>query len=70
MFVRGKEEEGLVLEHTTRTEFSKEYFKKYFENRVIDIPETFRGKKPKEDKKKKEKKEDKDNVDANRKESS
>ena len=66
MFVRGKEDEGLVLEHTTRTEFSKEYFKKYFENRVIDIPETFRGKKPKEEKKKKlkeEKKEDKDNVD-------
>ena len=56
MYVRGKENEGLVLEKTTRTEFTSEYFEKYFKNRVIDIPETFRGKKPKE---KKENKEDK-----------
>ena len=59
MFVRGKENEGLTLEKTTRTQFSVEYFKEYFKNRVIDIPETFRGKKPKEKPKKEEKQEEK-----------
>ncbi len=44
MFVRGKENESIVLEKTTRTEFSEEYFKEYYKNRVIDIPDTYRGK--------------------------
>lgn len=48
MYVRGKENEGLVLSKTERTQFSVEYFKEYFKNRVIDIPDTYRGKKPKE----------------------
>lgn len=60
MFVRGKEDEGLTLIKTTRTNYSAEYFKEYFENRVVDIPETYRGKKPKEKAKKEEKEKNKD----------
>lgn len=71
MFVRGKENEGLVLEKTTRTQYSADYFEKYFKSRVIDIPETFRGKKPKqskEDKAKKEKSKKEEGENGNREE--
>ncbi len=57
MFVRGKENEGLMLEKTTRTEYSQDYFKEYYKGRVIDIPDTYRGKKTKSNKK-----EEKENV--------
>lgn len=54
MFVRGKENEGLVLEKTQRTQFSQEYFEEYYKNRIIDIPDSYRGKNKNKEKKEKE----------------
>lgn len=45
---------SFVYEKSTRTEFDEESFKKFFSHRVIDIPETYRGKKPKDEKTPKE----------------
>ena len=45
MFYRNFENTDFVLEKTNRTEFSSIFFKEYFNNRIIDIPETYRGKK-------------------------
>ena len=47
MFFRNFENSDFILEKTKRTEFSSTFFKEYFNNRIIDIPETYRGKKPK-----------------------
>ena len=47
MFFRGMENKQLILEKTERMEFTPNYFREYFKNRVIDIPETYLGKKPK-----------------------
>ena len=45
MFYRNFENTDFVLQKTSRTEFSSIFFKEYFNNRIIDIPETYRGKK-------------------------
>ena len=52
MFFRGFENRDFVLEKSARTQFTSEFFESYLKNRVIDIPETYRGKKPKEKNKK------------------
>lgn len=48
MFVRGFEGKDFVFEKSRRTEFDEESFKEFFSHRVIDIPDTYRGKKAKE----------------------
>lgn len=50
MFYRGLEEITPVYSKVEKTEFSPDGFERYASHRVIDIPETFRGKKPKEQK--------------------
>ena len=49
MFVKGFEGKDLVFEKSKRTEFDENSFKEFFSHRVIDIPETYRGKKPKDE---------------------
>ncbi len=51
MFFRNMENRDLILEKTKRTEFSTSFFDEYFKNRVIDIPDSYFGKKPKSPKK-------------------
>ena len=50
MFYRGFENQMFVFEKVEKTDFSVSGMKKYNENRLIDIPETFRGKKEKKKK--------------------
>lgn len=53
MFFKGFENTQFIFDKGKRTEFSQEGFKNYYKNRLIDIPETYRGKVPKESKKNK-----------------
>ena len=57
MFYRGFENQHFIFNKVERTEFSKEGFERYNKRRIIDIPDTFRGKRPtgKQPKKKDEK---------------
>lgn len=48
MFVRGFENEALTLEKTQRITFNPGVFQDYYKNRIIDVPDSYRGKKPKE----------------------
>lgn len=52
--IANKENKLFVYEKSTRTEFDEESFSKFFSHRVIDIPETYRGKKPKDERTSKE----------------
>lgn len=45
MYYRGFENTQVVYEKTKRVYFTEEDFKEYFKQRVIDIPDTYRGKK-------------------------
>ena len=49
-----KKNEVYVFEKSKRTEFDEESFKDFYMHRVIDIPDTYRGKKPKDEKTPKE----------------
>lgn len=49
-----KNNEVYVFEKSKRTEFDEEGFKDFYMHRVIDIPDTYRGKKPKDEKTPKE----------------
>lgn len=55
MFYKGFENQVFIPFKVQRTEFSKEGFERYNANRIVDIPDTFRGKKPKDTKSKGEK---------------
>ena len=48
MFYRKFQHTHVTFEKSKRTEFDEESFKEFFEHRVIDIPDTYRGKKQKE----------------------
>ncbi len=50
MFYQGLEEITPVYKKVQRTEFTPDGFERFASRRVIDIPETFRGKKPREQK--------------------
>lgn len=52
--IQGRQKTVTVFEKSKRTEFDENSFKDFFTHRVIDIPETYRGKKPKDEKTPKE----------------
>ncbi len=51
MFFKGFENVDFKLEKSKRTEISRESFDNFEERRTVDIPDTYRGKKPKEKRK-------------------
>lgn len=52
--IEGRKKSVFVYEKSKRTEFDEKSFKKFYQHRVIDIPDTYRGKKPKDEKTTKE----------------
>lgn len=61
MFYKSFENQKIIYNKVERIEFSPEGFKKFNAARLIDIPDTFRGKKPQEKQKKVKQKEENPN---------